>query len=278
MENNKIDELKKEWANDNKMPLRAYSAGSHIKAGWICIKGHRWKAEIRSRFNGTGCPYCSGRYAIPGETDLKTVNPELASQWDMGRNDGLMPEDVTAFSNRKVWWTCKKGHHWQASVAKRSMGKMCPYCGHKRADEKNNLAVYFPKIAAEWDKERNARKASDILPYSNAYAWWICRKGHSWRATVNSRTRKTRPNGCPYCSGRAVIAGETDLATTDPELAEEWNKDRNIITPDKVSRFSHKKIYWNCPKGHVYKMMVANRSQGKGCSICYKRRMKYGRF
>ena len=278
MENNKIDELKKEWANDNKMPLRAYSAGSHIKAGWICIKGHRWKAEIRSRFNGTGCPYCSGRYAIPGETDLKTVNPELAAQWDMGRNDGLMPEDVTAFSNRKVWWTCKKGHHWQASVAKRSMGKMCPYCGHKRADEKNNLAVYFPKIAAEWDKERNARKASDILPYSNAYAWWICRKGHSWRATVNSRTRKTRPNGCPYCSGRAVIAGETDLATTDPKLAEEWNNDRNLITPDQISRFSHKKVYWNCPKGHVYKMMVANRSLGKACPICYKRRMKYGRI
>ena len=88
--------------------------------------------------------YLLSMWVIPGETDLQTVDPELAAQWDMERNTGLMPENVTAFSNEKVWWICKKGHHWQASVAKRSMGKGCPYCGHKRADEKNNLAVCFP--------------------------------------------------------------------------------------------------------------------------------------
>lgn len=53
------------------------TAGSHKKPLWVCKRGHIWKATVASRSQGCGCPYCSGRKAIVGETDLATVNPGL---------------------------------------------------------------------------------------------------------------------------------------------------------------------------------------------------------
>lgn len=37
------------------------TVGSHQKAWWICLKGHKWQVVIANRNRGRGCPYCSGR-------------------------------------------------------------------------------------------------------------------------------------------------------------------------------------------------------------------------
>ena len=116
----RAEKLRYEWGVENKKPFDSYVPGSHFKALWECKHGHRWQAQIRSRYRGTDCPYCSGRCAIPGETDLQTVDPKLSAQWDPENNEELTPMDVTPYSNLKVWWRCEKGHSWQASVAKRS--------------------------------------------------------------------------------------------------------------------------------------------------------------
>ena len=63
-----------------------------------------------------------------GETDLATISPGLASEWDYGRNRGLSPEQVRPFSTRKVWWVCSRGHHWQCTVQIRQRGTGCPFC------------------------------------------------------------------------------------------------------------------------------------------------------
>ncbi len=76
--------LAKEWnfeRNDNLKPEKV-TANSGIKVWWRCGKGHEWQATISNRNEGRGCPYCSGRYAIKGENDLQTVNPNLAMEWN----------------------------------------------------------------------------------------------------------------------------------------------------------------------------------------------------
>ena len=89
---------------------------SNKKAWWKCDQGHEWQATINSRNNGIGCPYCSKRYAVKGVNDLQTVNPTLANEWHYEKNNGLTPMDVTPNSDKKVWWKCKKGHEWQATI------------------------------------------------------------------------------------------------------------------------------------------------------------------
>ena len=122
--------LANEWnyeKNNGLTPVDV-SPNSNKKVWWKCSKGHEWQAIIQSRNKGTGCPYCSGRYAIKGVNDLQTVNPALAKEWNYEKNNGLTPADVLPNSDKKVWWKCSNGHEWQATIGSRNKGSGCPIC------------------------------------------------------------------------------------------------------------------------------------------------------
>jgi hypothetical protein len=97
---------------------------SHAKRWWLCKYGHEWEATVNNRAQRGGCPICAGR--IPGS--LESHNPLLALEWHPTRNGNLTPKDVKPGSNKKVWWKCKKGHEWQATVKERSHGNGCRRC------------------------------------------------------------------------------------------------------------------------------------------------------
>lgn len=100
------------------------------------------------------------------------------------------------------------------------------------SSQKNSLAELRPDIAAEWDHKENAPLIpQDVTVGSARKVWWVCDKGHHWEAIIASRTKKNG-TGCPYCSGRFPIPGETDLGTLRPEMAAEWDYERNApLTP-----------------------------------------------
>ena len=144
-----------EWDEEANGPLtEKVSYGSKRKYWWRCEKGHRWEAAVMSRTGErTGCPYCAGRLPIPGENDLATLYPELAAEWDGERNAPLAPGELLPGSHRHVWWRCKKGHSWRASVKSRVAGTGCPVCANRAlAPGENDLATANPALAAEWDE------------------------------------------------------------------------------------------------------------------------------
>ena len=65
---------------------------------------------IESRFQGSGCPFCSNQIVLAGFNDLKTKDPELAEEWAYEKNGDLKPDMVAPFSAQKVWWKGKCGH------------------------------------------------------------------------------------------------------------------------------------------------------------------------
>ena len=83
----------------------------------------------------------------------------------------------------------------------------------------NDLATVNPALAAEFAEDLNAGlTAKDIAAHSRKKVIWRCAtKGHVWSATVDSRSKC----GCPFCSGKRPVVGETDLATVNPDLAAE---------------------------------------------------------
>ena len=98
----------------------------------------------------------------------------------------------------------------------------CPYCAHLRATPENCLAAVYPEVAAEWDEAKNAPlKPTDVLPGTDKSVWWKCKKGHSWRALIYTRTGP-KPTKCPYCQGHAVEP-KTSLAGKTPALAQYWH-------------------------------------------------------
>ena len=208
--------LLKEWDESRNFPLTpdTVSYGSKKKVWWTCENGHSWQTTVHVRSEGSGCPYCTGRKVLPGFNDLETLYPDVAAQWDREKNGSLSPRDVSTGSKIRIWWRCPVGHSWQSPVASRTAwGHGCPVCAGKTiVTGENDLAHLQPEIAAQWDKRKNGRlKPSDVAVSSNRPAWWRCELGHSYRATVASRTQ--RKTGCPYCAGRKVLKGFNDLKT-----------------------------------------------------------------
>jgi hypothetical protein len=200
-------DLCKEWdtLKNGRLTPEMITYSANKTAWWTCPKGHSYKARIYSRANGSGCPYCTGKLPIVGETDFGTMHPELLSEWDFKKNELIRPEQITASSTKKIWWRCKEGHSWRTSACHRHKGRGCPYCANLRDRRNvvvgtNDLATIYPTIAAEWDANRNGELTpQSIRPGSECDVWWVCERGHHWKAIVASRTRGA---GCPYCKGK----------------------------------------------------------------------------
>ena len=262
--------LAEEWNCEKNGNLKSedFTAKNHKKVWWKCQQGHEWQATIGSRNQGHSCPYCTGRYAVKGETDLQTLNPSLAKEWNYEKNNELTPMDVLPKSNKKVWWKCSEGHEWQAKINDRSKGHRCPYCaGRKALSGFNDLQTINPNLAKEWNYSRNGDlKLEDFTVNSGKKVWWKCYKGHEWQATVANRNHE---RGCPYCSNQKVLKEYNDLQTINPSLAKEWNYSKNgNLKPDDFTINSGKKVWWKCYKGHEWQATIASRNSGGGCPVC----------
>ena len=202
------------------------------------------------------------------ETSFLFSNPEAAREWNYEKNGNLKPEHFAANSHKKVWWKCKKGHEWQATIKDRNNGNGCPYCSSKIILKGfNDLQSTNPTLVAEWNYEKNnGLTPVDVMPNSSKKVWWRCSKGHEWQARVADRNKG---RGCPYCANKKVLKGYNDLQTVNPTLAAEWNYEKNNgLTPMAVSPNSHAKVWWKCSKGHEWQAIIGNRNKGNGCPYC----------
>ena len=209
---------------------------------------------------------------------MRTGQEGLMSQWCTADNLPLTPGTVSSGSSRKAWWRCDKGHVWQADIYSRAKsGAGCPYCrGKLPVPGETDLASQYPDLAKEWHPTRNLPLTPEqVRPGSHRRVWWICGKGHIWQAQIKSRTEGT---GCPVCTNRRLNQGGNDLATTSPELAEQWHPFKNgSLTPRDVTEGSHRKVWWRCEKGHEWQAAVTVRARkGSGCPICAGKRIVPG--
>ena len=142
--------------------------------------------------------------------------------------------------------------------------------------EKDNSIIFSnPEVAREWNYERNGSlRPEHVLSNSGKKVWWKCSKGHEWQAVIQSRSNGT---GCPYCAGRIAITGLNDLQTVNPDLAKEWDREKNSgLTPMDVLPNSEKKVWWKCKQGHEWQAIIGNRSKGQGCPYCSGKRVLTG--
>lgn len=411
-------DIAEEWDYEKNKVLKPTDVlyGSSKKIWWKCnVCGYKWGSSVVARTKqGHGCPVCKNRVVVCGVNDLATVNPNLAAEWNYERNGDLTPEKIIAGSPKSVWWKCKNGHEWKATIVSRNKGHFCPYCDaskhtsiseksivyylkkcgidieenkrvnnkeldvfipsintaieydgqyyHKNKDkdlQKNKLCkelgiqlirvrepglpllndssvdividsfkndythlnsalktlfsylkinyddidisrdfneIYnifelsekadsiktsFPLLAKEWDYEKNTIQIEKVSKGAHIRAWWICSKcGYKYEAMVYSRCNGS---GCPKCANRLnckkpekLITGVNDFKTIYPELAAEWDYEKNSFSPETITYGSNKKAWWICKKGHSYESSVSNRVKGCGCPYCIGKKVLRG--
>lgn len=246
--------------------------GSNKKAWWKCPKrdDHEWRAVINNRSKANqGCPFCLGR-KTSRDSNLTVKFPQIAQEWDFGKNGQLKPTDVNPKSNKKVWWKCPKGHEYDTKVCHRTRpNARCPYCVGRKLSPERSLTTCNPKLAAEFHPTKNGPlTAADVFISSGKRYWWLCNSNstHEWRSTVDNRQRGT---GCPYCAGKKTMV-EDSFAHKYPNLLEEWDLDLNEKDPFSLALKSNHRVHWKCKNKqyHLWTATVASRTEGGGCPYC----------
>lgn len=208
--------LAAEWDAGFNEPLlvNEVTQGSDRVVRWNGQCGHSWNSSISNRVKGQGCPFCSGRSVLPGFNDLQSSHPDLAAEIDeqeMGEDFGIR---VVAGSHQTASWICGEGHRWNAVVKNRALqGKGCPYCSNRRVLRGwNDLLSNFPELAAQVE----GQNATEIYFASTKKISWNCPEGHpSYEATPKQRVQLG--TGCPACSGRVAVSGQSDAGTMFPQ-------------------------------------------------------------
>ena len=200
-------------------------------------------------------------------------NSELMKEWDYEKNKNLDPSKLTSGSNKTVWWKCKLGHSYEMTAKRKSAGAGCPYCtSHRVLTGFNDFKTAFPELAKEWDTERNVGKSPDkYMVHSSQKVWWICSKGHRYEMTLNHRATG---GNCPICSNHKLLVGFNDLSTLYPDLAKEWNYEKNgVLKPTDIIPKTKKKAWWKCSKcNHIWQTSVIDRVYGTKCPKCSQKR------
>ncbi|MBX4152233.1 zinc-ribbon domain-containing protein [Paenibacillus lautus] len=189
-----------EWHQEKNAPLTPFDVlyGSKKRVWWTCKKClSDYECVVYAKPLGKGCPYCAGK-KVNEYNNLLAQKPELCDEWDYEKNL-KSPRDYTVSSGKKVWWVCKKCKNgWEAIINNRSIkNKGCPVCSGHKPGKYSNLKFTNPKLADEWDYEKNIKKPENFRPASKEQVWWKCSKcDYNWQARIYSRLYG---GGCPRC-------------------------------------------------------------------------------
>lgn len=137
-----------------------------------------------------------------------------------------------------------------------------------RTEVEKSLGGLFPALAKEWDVEKN----NGLTPFqfraaSHEEVHWICKKEHSWKASIASRSHGR--NNCPFCGSRK-ISSENNLAAKLPDVIKEWHPTKNKEKPNEYFPASHFSVWWLCSHcQHEWPSRIYNRTLNNSkCPKC----------
>lgn len=189
---------------------------------------------------------------------MQQLEADVAAQWHPEKNGDLLASDVGKWSAKRAWWRCTRGHEWETRIYERTR-RGCPRC----VFIDTTLAESSPELAKEYEIG-NEFAADQIGRGSDRLVWWRGPCGHRWQASVNNRVN--RGSGCPYCAGK-LPTEKTSLKALNPDIASQWDSEKNAGTPSDVTPGSRLKVWWRCKDGHSWDATVIDRKRF-GCPGC----------
>lgn len=98
------------------------------------------KEQALRKITGSRCELKRSAKATP-EWNMQAIFPGVAERWDVEKNKGILPTEVTPNVNGSIWLRCPEGHSWDGGrgnnvVAPIRKGKrhypICPECEGRR--------------------------------------------------------------------------------------------------------------------------------------------------
>ena len=236
-------QLASEWdAVKNDISVDSVSPNSHAYAYWKCKQcNYEWKAQIKSRNKGNGCPICGKKKAALSKAtpqkgqSFADLYPDLLKQWDYQKNKDINPWKINPGSRKRVFWICRNGHSWEAMVSKRTRRNQgCPFCynASKTSFPEQVIFYYISKHFNAINRDKSTGYEFDIMiPDKNIAVEY---DGSYWHNSDFSRKMEERKND--YCKNNGIILFRIK------ELNEEF-EDKTCYIEDNVIYYKYDSEY-----------------------------------
>lgn len=163
--------------------------------------------EFSYFFEGKSCPYCVGKYAIPGKTSFKALYGDIVEKyWTDGDLDSILP---TNSERRKFSCSVCKGEFFNSVkeiVEMYNSGiEICPYCNNRRIlPGLNSIKALYPNAMEEWDVLNNTLDPDTLGTKSSAFAYFKCPECKNlYTSTIKTKilNDKRQIKSCSFCKG-----------------------------------------------------------------------------
>jgi len=103
---------------------------------------------------------------------LFEIAPNLVKEWHPSANGNLTPRNVDIGSAKKVWWLCREGHEWQATIKGRMKANDCSICKNEVAKNETDTSLSIPTIGKNYRKNRRFKtKATAVIEVPDSGHW-----------------------------------------------------------------------------------------------------------
>jgi rubrerythrin len=264
--------LLKEWdyaKNNADIDPNNMAKNSNKSVWWKCqFCGNSWKAIVNDRTRGKGCPKCAKR--------SKTSFPEQAIFYYLKK---VFPEAINGYKNNLP-------QNMELDIFIPSINTAIEYDGpwHKVRDQEDERKYDWCKSQniillriSEIERENSnnccdaflvspfLKKANKSFPQFMEHLLKLLRVEETGLNNID--IEKDRPK---ILEQFVAHVNNNSLAEKYPELALEWNYDKNeSLTPSMFSYGSNQKVWWKCKVcGHEWCALINNRVNNHGCPIC----------
>ena len=251
--------LAKEWNYEKNIGLTPMDVrpNSDKKVWWVCNKGHEWQATIGSRNRGNGCPVC--------HSEQNTSFPEYAIVFYLEKY-GL--ETIHSYKERgyelDIYVPSKKiaieydGYFWHQNKTTQDLikNRKCANDGIKLYRIREGLPP-LNDSSIDYVVQRSQKDLSKTLKFLLS---------EITEANVDVDIKR---DNIAIENLREYSEKEISILFSNPEIAKEWNYEKNgNLKPEHFAANSHKKVWWKCPKGHEWQATIKDRNNGNGCPYC----------
>ena len=241
---------------------------SNTKSRWRCKEGHEWEARPANiLYNKSWCPIC--RKKEGGKKRRLGIN--FMKRFANSQEGELLSSEYET-NSKKLKWRCKKGHEFTESyqmlqLAVKRGYTWCPKCANRRKIKITKGLKYSINDMQAIARSRGGYCLSpEYLGYGIKLKW-RCKEGHEWWA----------PPGNVKFGSWCRLCGAKRSAKHNRKPIEEIQAFARAKGGKLISKqyfHSHKKLEWECAKGHRWFSAWDTVSSGCWCPKCAKRYYK----
>ena len=251
--------LAQEWNYEKNKGLTPVDImpNSNKKVWWKCQKGHEWQASVVNRNYGNGCPICNSErqtsfpeYAIVyylKKYGLDVMHSYRGQGYEL---DIYIPSKKTAIEY--------DGYFWHKNKTKNDLDKnlRCQKDGIKLYRIREDLPL-LNDSSVDYVVQKNQKDLSKTL------------EDILYKIIGTDVDIDIERDAIHIENLREFTEKENSILFSNPEIAKEWNYEKNVnLKPENFSVNSNKKIWWKCQKGHEWQARISSRSSGNGCPYC----------